>query len=212
MQYPGMEFRTAAQARRSPQTRILTIGIVGALHIAIVYALFASTISHVIHFDPGPMVYVPPKEPPPPKPKPVDIDKILVKPELPSAVPPDIDIQRDTGPTISTLPPDDHTKKVAMLPPPTGAVGVMSTHTIPAYPALAIRSHEQGTVTLRLSVAADGSVSDAVVEASSGSSRLDEAAVAWVIAHWRYKPAMKEGLPVASTTLAAVRFNLKDAR
>jgi protein TonB len=55
-------------------------------------------------------------------------------------------------------------------------------------------------------------VTNAQIEQSSGSNDLDSAAVQWVVAHWRYKPATQNGQPVVSTTEAAVVFNLKNAR
>jgi protein TonB len=54
-------------------------------------------------------------------------------------------------------------------------------------------------------------VTNATVEKSSGSSRLDQAAITWVIQNWRYEPATKNGIPVATTTEAAVKFDLRNA-
>lgn len=96
-------------------------------------------------------------------------------------------------------------------PNDTQAHGVMATHTIPPYPPLSIRLEEQGTVMLRLEISADGSVTNASVEKSSGSSRLDQAAIAWVIQNWRYQPATHDGVAVPTTTEAAVKFDLRNA-
>jgi TonB family protein len=93
----------------------------------------------------------------------------------------------------------------------TAARGVMTTHTTPPYPSIEARLGHAGTVTLRLSVSADGSVIDAQVENSSGSSALDQAAIAWVKEHWRYTPATHDGTAVPATTEAAIRFDLKNA-
>src|ERR1700761_1340291 len=92
------------------------------------------------------------------------------------------------------------------------ASGVTSTHTTPPYPPVARRLGQQGTVILSITVAADGSVSAAQVAPSSGGPELDQAAVDWVKAHWRYKPATQGGVAVTSTTQAAVKFDLKEAR
>jgi len=50
---------------------------------------------------------------------------------------------------------------------------------------------------------------NASVTQSSGFPALDESAVAWVMAHWKYKPAIRGGVPVTSQTQAAVKFDLK---
>ena len=96
-------------------------------------------------------------------------------------------------------------------PGDTGAVGITSTHTTPPYPSNDARLGRQGTVTLGLSIDASGLVTDAQVLASSGSDTLDEAAIAWVKSHWRYQPATHDGVAVATTTKAAIRFDLKNA-
>ena len=54
----------------------------------------------------------------------------------------------------------------------------------------------------------DGTVTDAIVTRSSGFPALDEAASTWIVAHWRYRPATREGKPVTSQTNANVKFEL----
>jgi len=70
---------------------------------------------------------------------------------------------------------------------------------------------EQGTVTLKLEISAEGRVTSATVENSSGSARLDQAAVSWVIGNWRYQPATHDGVAVATTAEAMVKFDLRNA-
>jgi periplasmic protein TonB len=96
--------------------------------------------------------------------------------------------------------------------PDSAASGMTETHTTPPYPADARNLSQQGTVTLALTIDATGAVTNAQVKASSGYPDLDQTAVNWVIAHWRYKPAIQSGVPVASTSLAAVKFDLRQAR
>jgi len=55
-------------------------------------------------------------------------------------------------------------------------------------------------------------VTAAQVTNSSGVAELDQTAVDWVVAHWKYRPAMQNGLAVASTADAEVVFNLKNAK
>ena len=124
--------------------------------------------------------------------------------------PPPIPNDNSSDHTI-TLPPGAGGGNQWAGPGDTPVHGVMATHTIPPYPPLSIRLEEQGTVMLRLEISTDGSVTNATVEKSSGSSRLDQAAITWVIQNWRYQPATKNGVPVATTTEAAVKFDLRNA-
>lgn len=55
----------------------------------------------------------------------------------------------------------------------------------------------------------DGSVGDCKVTTSSGRSLLDDAACAIVKRHWKFKPAMQDGKPVAEFLTAEVTFQLQ---
>jgi periplasmic protein TonB len=81
----------------------------------------------------------------------------------------------------------------------------------PAYPDWARRSNQQGTVVLRVLVAADGSVTRVEIARSSGFDSLDRSALATVRARWRFVPANRGGLAVASWVLVPIRFALADA-
>ena len=75
----------------------------------------------------------------------------------------------------------------------------------PIYPAEAVRRHEQGLVTLRLHIAADGHVAAIDLLSSSGSRSLDDAASAQ-LATWHFKPALQDGLPVADVLDIGINF------
>ena len=79
----------------------------------------------------------------------------------------------------------------------------------PVYPAEALRNQEQGSVRLRISVAADGSVADVQVLESSHSRALDRAAMD-AVRGWKFRPATHDGQPVASTLDVPVDFRLSD--
>jgi periplasmic protein TonB len=81
----------------------------------------------------------------------------------------------------------------------------------PPYPARARRLGEQGTVTLRILVAADGSVANAKIAHSSGFDTLDRAALETVRTRWRFVPARRAGAPVKSWVLVPIRFALSEA-
>ncbi|MDE2630478.1 MAG: energy transducer TonB, partial [Alphaproteobacteria bacterium] len=93
-----------------------------------------------------------------------------------------------------------------------GAAPIGSTHTTPPYPPLAIRLSEEGSVRLHLTISPQGIVTDAAVVRSSGYGDLDLAARSWILAHWRYRPALRAGMAVASTSDVQVRFDLKNTR
>jgi len=78
----------------------------------------------------------------------------------------------------------------------------------PAYPALARRSGEQGKVTLRVLVSPAGRADDVQVRASSGSSRLDEAARSTVL-RWTFIPAKRGNEAVAAWVLIPITFRLE---
>jgi protein TonB len=91
----------------------------------------------------------------------------------------------------------------------TPARAIAASHTIPEYPFVSRRLREQGTLRLKLTVDEKGLVTDAIVVNSSGFQRLDEAAVKWVKAQWRYTPAMQGTKPVPTTADAIVEFKLQ---
>ena len=76
------------------------------------------------------------------------------------------------------------------------------------YPFFARLMGHEGVSELAFQVLAEGRVSGITVAKSSGYDGLDQAAIAWVKAHWRYHPAMRDGKAVAATTQAEVTFKL----
>ena len=81
----------------------------------------------------------------------------------------------------------------------------------PYYPASARRRAQQGTVTVRVLVGADGSVERAEISDSSGFDSLDDAALETVRSRWRFVPARHGGIAVESWVLVPIRFALLEA-
>ncbi len=78
------------------------------------------------------------------------------------------------------------------------------------YPPVSRRLNEQGTTVVYACASPDGRVAGLPrVSKSSGSPRLDEAAVKWA-AHARYHPGTSDGRPIQSCTYFKVRFELTD--
>ncbi|HXJ01838.1 MAG TPA: energy transducer TonB [Micropepsaceae bacterium] len=201
--------------------RAATLSFVAVLHAAVLYAFL--TALGVVPMPTIPMPFIGsviPDDrvipPPPPPPQPT-----IEAPRLTETAPPIIEVPLEpAGPNAitptQTLPQTVPERPAASEPPAspptiviTPARAIAWTHTIPDYPAISRRLGEQGTLRLKLAIAADGTVSDARVEASSGYQRLDEAAVQWVKTHWRYEPAMQGTKPMPSSALAEVTFKLK---
>ncbi|MGC2757066.1 energy transducer TonB, partial [Candidatus Binatus sp.] len=79
------------------------------------------------------------------------------------------------------------------------------------YPAAARRREQQGTVTVRVLIGADGSVERAEIADSSGFDALDDAALDTVRSRWRFVPARQGGAAVESWVLVPIRFALLEA-
>jgi periplasmic protein TonB len=205
--------------------RFAIIAAVGVLHVFLVYALVTGLatrlvmeVPNIINAEviPQPDTTKPP--PPPPAPTPKDFEK----PVMPTVTAPEIKITRAApspitvvqGPPVKTSPivRQAPTTVVAPLTPPTLPRALAGTHTQPAYPDVARRLNEQGTVHLNIAVGVDGRVGQVLVTQSSGSDRLDQAAVVWIARHWRYEPATNGGKPVGSVVQAAIVFNLTQSR
>jgi protein TonB len=183
---------------------------VGVLHAVAIWALISGMAGAITKFVPPDLIVSvtptaePQPAPPPPKP-------VLVQPVQPTDAtipPPDIDIATNTAPPITVAPSNP------AIPPAadSGPASVTTTHTTPPYPSQARNASHQGQVLLNITVGPQGDVVNATVAQSSGFSELDQAAVTWVIGHWKYKPATQGGVPVTSTTQAAVKFDLKQAQ
>jgi TonB family protein len=77
----------------------------------------------------------------------------------------------------------------------------------PRYPDIAKQNRWEGTVLLKLSIDAQGRVTDVAVLRSSGHPVLDAEAAA-AVRIWRGEPALQDGQPVASEEQLPVRFRL----
>ena len=75
------------------------------------------------------------------------------------------------------------------------------------YPVLSQSQNETGNVGLKIWLTEQGTMSEAVVEKSSGFPRLDNAAVEYMKANLRYEPAGGEQMPTAMH--AIVSFTLE---
>jgi TonB family protein len=81
------------------------------------------------------------------------------------------------------------------------------------YPREALRRREHGRVDIELALAADGSVTDCQVVASSGSGLLDRRTCAIMRQRARLRPARDaEGRPVATRFSSAIEWRVPGSR
>jgi protein TonB len=205
-----------AHTRGASSHRIIGITVAVAVQLTFGYAL-VSGFKHQMFIDlPHHLSIsmlapdVKPADPPPPPPNfASQPPPQLFTPPVLELPPYTADTPQDGGLTITA---NGYSGGISALPPAVpdrGPAVIAATHTKPPYPPVSRRLGEEGMVRLAITVAADGSVAQAVVAASSGHARLDQAAVDWVKAHWRYQPAISGGKPAVSTIAAMVTFELQ---
>jgi len=91
-----------------------------------------------------------------------------------------------------------------------GASPAYGVNPRPPYPMVARRMGFEGTVILRVVVAADGSPESVAVLESSGHDVLDTAALDTVRSRWRFVPARRNGIAVEDSVQVPIRFRQTD--
>jgi len=79
----------------------------------------------------------------------------------------------------------------------------------PDYPAAAKAAHATGTTSVHFFITAEGKVRDPGIETSSGNTDLDAAALECV-KYWRYRPAVKDNLPIEAPWKANIQWSLPE--
>ena len=78
----------------------------------------------------------------------------------------------------------------------------------PPYPRDALIAGLQGTAPLQVLVDVDGRPLQVDIQKSSGHRKLDEEARRFVLKHWTFRPAMKDGQPVQAIGIVPIAFSL----
>jgi protein TonB len=168
--------------------------------------------------------------PPPPPPAPAaKLEETVAQPpqafvpkpkiELPSPgptqvaidVPPPVQAPAVVAPPVANV--ATATPATSAAPAKAGPVdgGDLSSQVIsakpPNYPKESRRQREQGTVKLLVLVGPDGRVSDIEIASSSGSPRLDQAALG-AVRRWRWAPQKRAGTAVAVKGYVTIPFVL----
>lgn len=79
----------------------------------------------------------------------------------------------------------------------------------PPYPPLLRQRRIQGEVGVLITVSAQGIPSTVDISQSSGSAALDKHARAWILRHWQFTPATRNGHPTQATVRTSIRFSLR---
>ena len=129
-------------------------------------------------------------------PDPPAAEAVAASEQEPAAAPP---MPAEPAPQIASIAPT--------TPPSFGAEYLRNP--APRYPVAARRAGEQGTVTLKVLVGMDGMPQRVEVEKTSGSPRLDSAALD-AVRRWRFVPARRGSTPIESWVLVPVVFRLEN--
>ncbi|MBP0624254.1 energy transducer TonB [Cupriavidus consociatus] len=139
-----------------------------------------------------------PKPAPQPKPTPQPVANLPPTPSAPEA---------PAAPPAPPAPPEPAPAPVSAAPRAVGIGEIQCTPPQPKYPSQSRRMGETGKTVVRLTTDEGGKVIKTSVVSSSGSSRLDQAAVEAVQA-MRCKPYMDNGRAVAVTAQQPIGFEL----
>ena len=191
---------TYASRQRQPRKHLISITLVLVLHGLLLWAiqsglarevvkLTESTVEVLLLSDnrppppPAPPAPPPPKTPTPPVIAPTTAAPAITTPAAPAVAAP------STVPT-TPAPAAPSVRTGAVIQPGASCAK-------PDYPSASRRLEEEGTVTLKFLIGADGRVLQAEIEKTSGFNRLDEAARN-ALSKCQFRPGTVDGKPEQS--------------
>ena len=107
------------------------------------------------------------------------------------------------GPTTVTQPSSDATTAEG------DSEAQVTEHNQPDYPIESLNAHEEGEVRMQVALDALGNVEDVRIASSSGSRRLDRAAME-AVRSWHFRPARRAGEAVSSMIDVPVDFRIDE--
>jgi protein TonB len=195
-----------ASRQRTPRKHIVGLTVVVVLHGLLFWAINSGLARKFVKVIKGPVEAVlleetkpdipPPPPPPPPKNLPPPPPAYVPPVEIAVAAPTPVNAIAAVSNTPQPVAPPSPLP-VASGPVSTAAVISASSCEKPEYPSASKRLEEEGTVTLKFLVGADGKVLESAVEKSSGFRRLDEAARAG-LSKCQFRPGTVDGKPQQS--------------
>lgn len=182
------------------------------LHGVLLYGLWAYRVIPAPEAVTVMINFINPSSPPPlPAPEPPKLTPKRVEPPKPQQLVAEAPVVKHDEP-VAPPPPPPPVIEAPQSPPQPLVMGSdlavsCSERSPPEYPLSSRRRNEQGRVVLRVELGEDGRVDGATVKSSSGSPRLDEAALN-AVKKWRCKPAMRNGVAVRAVALQPFNFSL----
>ncbi len=210
-----------AQQQRSPVRTLVGFSAVVLFHVLLIWALVNGLGKNIVDVIKAPLETKiiketkppPPEAPPPPPPQ-------LAAPPPPYVPPPDIQIQPPPQPqnnaitAVSHAPPPT-TNYVPAPPKPAQAVpdhdvsAVPITNDAPVYPQQMQDEGREGRATVACDVDTSGHTSNCAVVSVVGGEAFARSALAFARSHV-YRPAVHNGVPVASRKAWTLQFKLND--
>lgn len=207
-----------AVRRPSPKAMVLIVGA----HIAVVAAVISARMDLPQNVAPSPITINLIRDRPPPPAHVVkppqsrqDERSNVIRPEsqiataiqvVAIATTPEIPKIGDMlGPSLQPIPKIE--PQFVAQPPTTASLLTPPSELKPPYPQSKLLTGEEATLKLLLSIDAEGRVVSVDPVGRADGVFLD-AARRYLIAHWRYKPATRDGRPVASSLTISLRFEL----
>lgn len=195
--------------QQNTQQRSLGIFIVIAFHVLLIWALASGLGQRIICILPLPPMKITPinqQVTPPPidLPTPIIDQKPVIT--INSTLQPVVVAEDDLPPVIKHGGGDIINSTLSISKPR------IIRATKPEYPSAASRLGEEGTTGLSLYVTTDGRVAEAKVFSTSGSSRLDNAAIKHALRNWAFTPCMEGDKAVACWHQTKMVWRLEDAK
>jgi protein TonB len=91
---------------------------------------------------------------------------------------------------------------------PATAIGSSTSVSEDDYPPASLRAEEQGRAIITVSINAQGRVDGCTVATSSGFPKLDEKSCQLAQRRFRFKPALQNGTPVASSKQMPIKWQI----
>lgn len=203
---------------RSDGTQFSSMMLVVVAHVAVIYLLTLSPAREAISNASALMVTLIREQPRAerrpavlPKPLPVKLPQIAVGPVPPVAInsaPADISTEPSAKETSAPAVVVARAAPATVAPPRFDADYL--DNPAPVYPTLSKRMGEEGKVLLRVHVDANGNAIAVDIRASSGSQRLDNAAID-AVRRWKFVPARQDDKSVDAWVLVPIDFSLRNA-
>ncbi len=142
---------------------------------------------------------------------PTDVPRVAAVPVVPTApVVAPVVIDQGTLPVTQPVAPPQvaSTEAAPVSAGPAPMTLEYAVATAPPYPRDAVRNGDEGLVMLQVLVDVDGRPLEVDIVDSSGHRELDQAARRHVLAHWRFRPATRDGHPVQAIGRVPIDFSL----